>query len=526
MTVQTAKARQTFTGDGTSGPFNASFKIFTDSDVVVTVKGVTQTLTTHYTVDNIDSDNETFDVTFTAGNEPASGDQIIVRRQIPRTQLTDYVENDPFPAETHEEGLDRAMMAIEDVQTQAAEFDKENTWSAKQTFSGGLDMNGAELIFDADGDTSITADTDDQIDVRIGGTDVGIFTGGSTPIFKVTDGTVEAQMATFTSVATFGSATNHNVTLTHNGVAQITLTGSVLEMSTSLDMDGNALIFDADADSKLFAIADDDLRLNVGGSEILRVDTGLATFPVRWSNITGMNFTDSTAQDSTTVGPTMRLIRDDGGVGTADDALGRLEAVAPDDGGSVSRYGSIDFKIKDPTAGAEEGRIDLRPVTNGSLTTAVSIVGEGSNTHVGIGETSPAGSLHAKLSGTLDVVRFQLDSNGATGGPELQLYRTSDSPAASDVLGDLSFRGSNDAVSDNIQYGRLFAVIDDPAAATASGSLVLHARINDTSTEVLRLGNDDATDPVSLRVGGAVEQVTQGAADSGGTGFRVLRVPN
>ena len=34
-----------------------------------------------------------------------------------------------------------------------------------------IDMNGTELILDADGDTSITADTDDQIDIRVGGAD-------------------------------------------------------------------------------------------------------------------------------------------------------------------------------------------------------------------------------------------------------------------------------------------------------------------------------------------------------------------
>jgi len=33
------------------------------------------------------------------------------------------------------------------------------------------DLNGAELILDADGDTSITADTDDQIDIKIANTD-------------------------------------------------------------------------------------------------------------------------------------------------------------------------------------------------------------------------------------------------------------------------------------------------------------------------------------------------------------------
>ena len=34
------------------------------------------------------------------------------------------------------------------------------------------DFNGAELVLDADGDTTFHADTDDEIDVRIGGNDV------------------------------------------------------------------------------------------------------------------------------------------------------------------------------------------------------------------------------------------------------------------------------------------------------------------------------------------------------------------
>lgn len=36
-----------------------------------------------------------------------------------------------------------------------------------------LDANGSEFVLDADGDTSITADTDDQIDFKVGGSDVG-----------------------------------------------------------------------------------------------------------------------------------------------------------------------------------------------------------------------------------------------------------------------------------------------------------------------------------------------------------------
>jgi hypothetical protein len=46
-----------------------------------------------------------------------------------------------------------------------------------------LDMNGNELILDADADTSITADTDDQVDIKIGGTDrFSIASTGATTI--------------------------------------------------------------------------------------------------------------------------------------------------------------------------------------------------------------------------------------------------------------------------------------------------------------------------------------------------------
>ena len=42
---------------------------------------------------------------------------------------------------------------------------------AGDTMTGSLDLNGTELVLDADGDTSITADTDDQIDFKTGGSD-------------------------------------------------------------------------------------------------------------------------------------------------------------------------------------------------------------------------------------------------------------------------------------------------------------------------------------------------------------------
>ena len=47
----------------------------------------------------------------------------------------------------------------------------DNATSLISPLTAALDMNGKELILDADADTSITASTDDLVDFKIGGTD-------------------------------------------------------------------------------------------------------------------------------------------------------------------------------------------------------------------------------------------------------------------------------------------------------------------------------------------------------------------
>ena len=49
--------------------------------------------------------------------------------------------------------------------------------TGKVTVGTSIDMNGTELILDADADTSITVDTDDNIDFKVGGADHMKFTG-------------------------------------------------------------------------------------------------------------------------------------------------------------------------------------------------------------------------------------------------------------------------------------------------------------------------------------------------------------
>ena len=84
-----------------------------------------------------------------------------------------------------------------------------------------LDMNGSELILDADADTSITADTDDTIDFKINGTDV----------FQMT--------------------------------------------STKFDLNGKELILDADADTSITADTDDTIHFKINGDDDIIFTTGI-----------------------------------------------------------------------------------------------------------------------------------------------------------------------------------------------------------------------------------------------------------
>ena len=54
-------------------------------------------------------------------------------------------------------------------------LDIQSAGTTKMTVGTTIDIQGNELVLDADADTSIHASTDDQIDIKVGGTDVGKF---------------------------------------------------------------------------------------------------------------------------------------------------------------------------------------------------------------------------------------------------------------------------------------------------------------------------------------------------------------
>jgi len=79
---------------------------------------------------------------------------------------------------------------------------------------------------------------------------------------------------------------------------------------------------------------------------------------------------------------------------------------------------------------------------------------------LGLGTTSPSAQLHIQGSDITDQVLIENTNAGAETAPDLTLYRNSSSPADSDTLANIIFRGKNDAAED-IDYFSMTGVIAD-----------------------------------------------------------------
>ena len=144
-----------FSGDGSTTAFTLS-KAATTNGVAVFVENVRQELTIAYAVSGTT-------LTFTAAPVTSSGNNI-------------YVLHHNAPASTVTHPAAQPLTATS------------GTFTGTVTAGSTLDMNGTELILDADADTSIHADTDDQIDIKVAGSDLAHITStyaklrGTTPL--------------------------------------------------------------------------------------------------------------------------------------------------------------------------------------------------------------------------------------------------------------------------------------------------------------------------------------------------------
>lgn len=161
MTVSSTTTRVSFSGDGSTTVFAYTFKIFDDDDITVILRSSTgtetvQTKTTNYSVSGVGNTNGGNVTMVTA---PATGETLVLRRTSAQTQTTDYVANDPFPAATHEDALDKLTFLAQEQQEEldrAIKISRTNTMTSTEFTVGATDRANKILAFDSSGEISVT----------------------------------------------------------------------------------------------------------------------------------------------------------------------------------------------------------------------------------------------------------------------------------------------------------------------------------------------------------------------------------
>ena len=144
--------------------------------------------------------------------------------------------------------------------------------SKLKDFTAAVDLNGVELILDADQDTSITADTDDQIDIKISGADDFRFTANT--FTALSGSTIAAQALTATTIGASGVVTANAGVVVDN----ITIDGQEIDVSSgdlTLDVAGD-IILDAAGNDFLFKAGGTTIATHTNSSSDYVIQTAVS----------------------------------------------------------------------------------------------------------------------------------------------------------------------------------------------------------------------------------------------------------
>lgn len=117
MTISTTLSRVTYLGDGSAVGFAVPFVFFGADEIGVIERDLAsgaetpRNLASDYSVGGGGGQAGIV----TAQLPPPTGTSWTIFRRTHRTQMVDYTPNDPFPAETHERALDRAMAVAQEL---------------------------------------------------------------------------------------------------------------------------------------------------------------------------------------------------------------------------------------------------------------------------------------------------------------------------------------------------------------------------------------------------------------------------
>ena len=241
------------TYNGSNVTFALGTQVGSPVQLLVSHDGVIQNPGTDYTL----ASNGT-QITFTTA--PASGASIFImeisgavggpmNRDINGEELILDVDGDTSITADTDDQIDIKIAGADDFAFKANKFEV-------QTGSN-VDMNGTELILDADGDTSITADTDDQIDFKIAGADDLKMTANAINVLSGTTLTID-------SGATITNSGTANGFGTDPDGAQV-FNESSADVDFRVESNGNTHMFFIDGGNNMVNVGAD------GGGQLLNV---------------------------------------------------------------------------------------------------------------------------------------------------------------------------------------------------------------------------------------------------------------
>jgi hypothetical protein len=239
------------------------------------------------------------------------------------------------------------------------------------------DLNGTELILDADGDTSITADTDDQIDFKIAGADDLRMTANAINVLSGTTLTIDsgATIANSGTATGFGTAAD-DITTGDGAVSLATSSGNITIDAQAGDSD---IIFKG-TDSSTDITA---LTIDMSDGGILQTRAGIG-FPATQIASSGGNVLDDYEEGVFTGGFTF------GGSATGI-AYNRTVGIYTKIGDLVFVQGYVSLTSK----GSQTGNAALTglPFTSSSATNASSACG-----NMRVAQLSFANDTHLSIS--------------------------------------------------------------------------------------------------------------------------------
>jgi hypothetical protein len=161
MTVSSSTNRASYSGNGALTTFAYGFKVFDQDELTVILRSsdgteTVQTITTNYTVTGVGAASGG-NVVF--GSAPASGVTIVILRELDLDQGLDLVPNDPFPAQSLENSLDKLTFMVQQHKEELGrtiKASRTNVISGSEFTISASDRANKIFAFDSSGNVSIT----------------------------------------------------------------------------------------------------------------------------------------------------------------------------------------------------------------------------------------------------------------------------------------------------------------------------------------------------------------------------------